>query len=656
MKKLATIFVSLFLFASLVAADISVQDYTYTIARGDSDSQTKSVTNNINENVTIDFSATTLNSVTDAFSGVSFGLNPIFIVGVGSQDLQVNVNVPTSAEPGTYTGSIQYNSNNGSDTTSGSSTVTVTVTNEAPAITAIADQNIIVGNSFSYQVVATDAESDTLSYSLTQAPAGMTISATGLINGWTPVAEGTYAVTVEVSDGFDTTTESFSLTAQNDVPKIDFAASEVLLGDENQDRGTTVVQTITVENTGIQQLTNVQASLESLSGAVLNSEYNGAVSISKTSLAPGETAVVTVSVDIPFDQDSQAVTIGRVKVTADGTSNTITDTANLIMEAKSYLRIKDVEITIDGDDDNIDGGDTYDKIKEGDQVTIRVTLENRYSDNDNIKIENAYFQIESDDSDWDIDEESDETDIKEDKEEDFTVTFTIDDNLDDDQTDVTIRAYGEDEEDNFEHYDELTFSFEIDRERDEIRIISANLDKTSYSCTDSYANLDLKFKNTGTDDQDEVVIEVIASELDWHKRLYDLELDEGDSETESFRIPLNGESDDYFVEITAYVNNDEETDSEVIVIPIICTSSTSSTTTGSSGSTSTTTSPDENTVVVVTPPTTSTTDASTSVVYGKPVGALDDFRDSNLYVVLLVALIVFVLGGIFLLGTSLFKK
>jgi hypothetical protein len=68
---------------------------------------------------------------------------------------------------------------------------------------------------YTYDVEATDPNSeDTLTYSLTTSPAGMTIdSVTGLIS-WTPPSTGDYAVTVEVADNgspVKSTTQSFTI-------------------------------------------------------------------------------------------------------------------------------------------------------------------------------------------------------------------------------------------------------------------------------------------------------------------------------------------------------------------------------------------------------------------------------------------------------------
>jgi hypothetical protein len=65
---------------------------------------------------------------------------------------------------------------------------------------------------YTYNVVATDADGDTLTYSLTSKPTGMTInSSTGVIS-WTPNAIGDYDVILKVSDGGLFDTQSFTIT------------------------------------------------------------------------------------------------------------------------------------------------------------------------------------------------------------------------------------------------------------------------------------------------------------------------------------------------------------------------------------------------------------------------------------------------------------
>ena len=93
--------------------------------------------------------------------------------------------------------------------------------NQAPVITSTAVTTATEGVLYQYTVTATDA--DTLTYSLTAAPTGMTInSASGLIS-WTPsfTQSGNHAVTVQVSDGNGgTVSQSFTIAVTNSVATI----------------------------------------------------------------------------------------------------------------------------------------------------------------------------------------------------------------------------------------------------------------------------------------------------------------------------------------------------------------------------------------------------------------------------------------------------
>ncbi|MBU4473523.1 MAG: putative Ig domain-containing protein [Candidatus Omnitrophica bacterium] len=84
-------------------------------------------------------------------------------------------------------------------------------TNQAPTITSTQITTATVDELYTYDVDATDLDGDTLTYSLTTNPSGMTIDSTsGLIN-WTPTSAqiGDHNVTVEVSDGKKSATQSF---------------------------------------------------------------------------------------------------------------------------------------------------------------------------------------------------------------------------------------------------------------------------------------------------------------------------------------------------------------------------------------------------------------------------------------------------------------
>ena len=122
---------------------------------------------------------------------------------------------PTFADIGTYN-NLQANAASLTDSTRGFFNINVVArANEAPVITTTPATTFLTpDDTFVYDVDATDADNDTLLYSLSTAPIGMTIDPfTGVVN-W-PVAGaaiGLYPVEITVDDSFGgVVTQSFSL-------------------------------------------------------------------------------------------------------------------------------------------------------------------------------------------------------------------------------------------------------------------------------------------------------------------------------------------------------------------------------------------------------------------------------------------------------------
>ena len=82
-------------------------------------------------------------------------------------------------------------------------------TNTAPVFTSTPDETAVVGVEYSYTPTATDADGDTVTFSVA-GPTTMAISA-GVIT-WTPTAVGSEAVIVTATDGTDPVTQSFTIT------------------------------------------------------------------------------------------------------------------------------------------------------------------------------------------------------------------------------------------------------------------------------------------------------------------------------------------------------------------------------------------------------------------------------------------------------------
>lgn len=89
---------------------------------------------------------------------------------------------------------------------------TVIGTNSAPFFTSTPPTSAVEAASYSYQATATDANGDSLSWALITAPAGMTVSATGLVS-WTPGSSqiGSHNVQLDVSDGQVSTSQNWTI-------------------------------------------------------------------------------------------------------------------------------------------------------------------------------------------------------------------------------------------------------------------------------------------------------------------------------------------------------------------------------------------------------------------------------------------------------------
>jgi len=84
--------------------------------------------------------------------------------------------------------------------------------NSSPVIESDPVTTAKEGAAYTYDVEATDPNGDTLTYSLTTSPPGMTINSNTGVISWTPAAAGSVEVTVEVSDDSKSDTQSFTIT------------------------------------------------------------------------------------------------------------------------------------------------------------------------------------------------------------------------------------------------------------------------------------------------------------------------------------------------------------------------------------------------------------------------------------------------------------
>ena len=168
--------------------------------------------------------------------------NTIDIVGATSSTL--NLATAGNGDRGDQI-SVRVTVNDGQATSAPVTSDPVTVVNSSPVLTTdIQNRSNTVGDTVNLDADATDADADTLTYSATDLPAGVTIApATGVISGTLTAPAGTHSVTVTVSDGTATATDTFTWTvaAANTAPVVD----SVTIAPTSPTTGQTLTATVT---------------------------------------------------------------------------------------------------------------------------------------------------------------------------------------------------------------------------------------------------------------------------------------------------------------------------------------------------------------------------------------------------------------------------
>lgn len=124
---------------------------------------------------------------------------------------------PADDQAGNFSVAVRVTDEEGASVTQ-SYTLSVDSGNRNPVITSLPAGSARSGQTWSYQVVASDPDGDALSYHLTSNPPGMAISGSGLVS-WSPAEdlEGSFPVTIEVTDSKGgAVSQSFTLNLSTD--------------------------------------------------------------------------------------------------------------------------------------------------------------------------------------------------------------------------------------------------------------------------------------------------------------------------------------------------------------------------------------------------------------------------------------------------------
>jgi hypothetical protein len=132
-----------------------------------------------------------------------------------SQSTRTFTWTPLESQVGDY--NVTFFASDGTNTVSIIVKITVTSSNTPPVFNPVSDQQINEGQLLSFQVTATDADSDPLTYSVSNLPQGATFTPANGVFEWIPMftQAGVYNVTFSVSDGKSTTNKIVKITVVN---------------------------------------------------------------------------------------------------------------------------------------------------------------------------------------------------------------------------------------------------------------------------------------------------------------------------------------------------------------------------------------------------------------------------------------------------------
>jgi len=202
------------------------------------------------------------------------------------------------------------------------------------------DQAIRANNLYQVQVIATDADNQPLTYTLSNAPSGLTIdSQTGLLS-WTPTAldVGEYAVFVNASDQLETVSHPFTLTVFSEFTSYDLTVD---VTPQFADPGESI--TIQLDTIGEQSAVSYDLTVD---GVPVTVDENGQATIIAASL-PGIYNIQASSSD--GTQTATVASFYTVKDPADTTPpdiniNTPTDGAFLTEATDVYVSVNDANL------------------------------------------------------------------------------------------------------------------------------------------------------------------------------------------------------------------------------------------------------------------------------------------------------------------------
>ncbi len=236
--------------------------------------------------------------------------------------------------------------------------------------------------------------------------------------------------------------------------------------------------------------------------------------------------------------------------------------------AQSKLVFTDVDVKVGSKTSkNLDDGDRIsEEAQPGDNIEIRVEVQNNFTSLEDLDIEDISIEAEiaSLDEGDDVSEESNSFDLSPSREKRVTLKFVVPIKVDEDDYDVTITAEGEDQN-GTEHSAQMSLTLEVQKENHLLKIIKNSLNPADITCGRKNVQLSATVLNMGSEDEEDVSVNVFSADLgvDYRDEIDEMSSDWDDdsnefSKTYSFNVPASMEAGSYPITIRALYDDDRK--------------------------------------------------------------------------------------------------
>ncbi len=245
------------------------------------------------------------------------------------------------------------------------------------------------------------------------------------------------------------------------------------------------------------------------------------------------------------------------------------------MQRENNLEMNNLDATVEaGRKKSLEDDDTLENVKPGERIEIEAEASNNYQDESNMDVESVSLEIEcTNDNNLDFDDKNVEIgDISPEDEQTDSLVIDIESDAEDKDSKCLVKIIGRDQN-GARHGEGTDFTIEVTRESHDVQITSASINPTSLTCTDREMQLSIDLLNLGRSNEDRVAIEVTSKAISFQERVSNIELDEDDSTSEIFVIPVDAtkiKSGPFAIQVQTFYDNTKSSDSETVQVDNLC--------------------------------------------------------------------------------------